>query len=631
MTIPVYNTGTVSVTAGGTDVFNAGTAIWSNGNAKEGDWIVIDDEAITMVLAVVDTEHITIPPWQGANKTSVPYTLFQNYSARDDSTAIAKDVGTLVAALNKEGFIWFVGPSETDPDPSRGDEGQFAYQPTTGKQWHKDGGAWVYDGIFKGFGVPAPYDNGKTYSLNDVATSGGSSYVFINATPSAGHAPPNATYWAVLASIGATGLTGPTGPGYGGTSTTSLVIGTGSKAFTTQAGLAYTNGARVRASSSANPTNWMEGIAAYSGTTLTINVDKTNGSGTIASWNLNAVGEPGAGDLSSANNLSDLSDPTAARGNLGIAGPSQLRVTLTSLTPIMRASVAAATRVYTTPFGGGLVPIYDNTKFVMTKFPEVYQDTTDTTKSPAAAAASRNYDMFAWNDGGTPRSTRGPTWNSGASPGSDSVRGSGAGSSELVWIDGIPLNKYDIANGPPAQRGTYVGTVRTNAAATVDYIFGGNAAGGLEAVFNVWNLNAVPVATFVSDSTDTWNYLPAAANDWRAANGSSTMRASFVRGLGIHPAKATYAAVGGTNGQTIVIATGVGLNRTNGFDGSTGILTTTANFQAMPAMYSGVPNEGVNFLSANETNNSNSAYCTFFGDAGGPSSYRTGLHVELWQ
>lgn len=110
----------------------------------------------------------------------------------------------------------------------------------------------------------------------------------------------------------------PAGVGYGGTSTTSIAIGTGSKAFTTQSGLAYTNGARVRASSAADTTNWMEGLATYSGTSLTVTVTKTNGSGTHADWNLNVVGEPGAGDLTSANNLSDVADAATARSNLGL-------------------------------------------------------------------------------------------------------------------------------------------------------------------------------------------------------------------------------------------------------------------------------------------------------------------------
>jgi hypothetical protein len=88
------------------------------------------------------------------------------------------------------------------------------------------------------------------------------------------------------------GAPGSSGAGYGGTSTTSLVIGTGSKSFTTQAGLAYLPGVRVRAVSAANSANWMEGpVSSYSGTTLVLAVDLTGGSGTKTDWNLGVGGE----------------------------------------------------------------------------------------------------------------------------------------------------------------------------------------------------------------------------------------------------------------------------------------------------------------------------------------------------
>ncbi len=166
MTIPVYNTGTVSVAANGTVVSGLGTTIWSN-NVREGDWIAIDGEPITMVLAVTDDDSLVIPEWQHGAKTGVAYAIYQNYSARDDGSSIAKDVGTLVAALNKEGFIWFVGPSEEDPDPSRGDEGQYAEQPSTGKRWIKQGGLWSYLGqtaaIFSRYDV-ASFDTDRPAS-----------------------------------------------------------------------------------------------------------------------------------------------------------------------------------------------------------------------------------------------------------------------------------------------------------------------------------------------------------------------------------------------------------------------------------------------------------------------------------
>jgi len=227
------------------------------------------------------------------------------------------DVSTLVAALNTDGFYIFVAPALIEPDPSLGNDDQFAFQASSGKLWLKAGGGWVYQGIYKAFKIRGVYDNAVTYSEGDVVALSGSSYVWISATPAFGHAPPDAIYWQLLAAKGDIGDTGPQGASYGGTSTTSLALGTGAKAFATQAGLAYQNGARVRASATSDSAKWMEGVATYAGTTLTIAVDKTNGAGAFASWNFNIVGQPGSGDLSSANNLSDLASAPEARQNIG--------------------------------------------------------------------------------------------------------------------------------------------------------------------------------------------------------------------------------------------------------------------------------------------------------------------------
>lgn len=73
-------------------------------------------------------------------------------------------------------------------------------------------------------------------------------------------------------------------------STTSLAIGTGSKAFTVASGLSITDGARYRAvSATGSGANFMEGIVTYSGTTLTMTSAITGGSGTLADWTLYAL------------------------------------------------------------------------------------------------------------------------------------------------------------------------------------------------------------------------------------------------------------------------------------------------------------------------------------------------------
>jgi hypothetical protein len=153
--------------------------------------------------------------------------------------------------------------------------------------------------------------------VNNAVAYNGSSYIAIQAGTN--HQPDiSSSYWTLLAQVGttgatgATGATGPTGAtgatgaagtngtngtngaGYAATSTTSLAIGTGSATFTTQSGLAYSAGARARASNSSVTGDYMEGIVtSYSGTTLVINVDTTGGSGTFASWNINVAGNVG--------------------------------------------------------------------------------------------------------------------------------------------------------------------------------------------------------------------------------------------------------------------------------------------------------------------------------------------------
>jgi hypothetical protein len=133
------------------------------------------------------------------------------------------------------------------------------------------------------------------------------------------------------------GALGPAGAGYGGTSTTSLAIGTGSKSFTTQAGYAYQAGNYIRASSAADGTNYMEGtITSYVGTSLVLNVTKVGGSGTKTDWTFSLSGTPGAtgagtGDMLAANNLSDVSNKKTSLDNLSVHGSDIASATTTNL------------------------------------------------------------------------------------------------------------------------------------------------------------------------------------------------------------------------------------------------------------------------------------------------------------
>lgn len=103
---------------------------------------------------------------------------------------------------------------------------------------------------------------------------------------------------AVLAAAADVTGAGSVGPLVSGTSTTSLTIGTGTKTLTTQAGKAWVVGSRVRIADS-TAVNLMDGeVTAYSTTSLTVSVDRVEGSGTISSWTITYVGPAGPATLS---------------------------------------------------------------------------------------------------------------------------------------------------------------------------------------------------------------------------------------------------------------------------------------------------------------------------------------------
>lgn len=85
------------------------------------------------------------------------------------------------------------------------------------------------------------------------------------------------------------------------TSVTSIVIGVGSKALTTQANKAYVAGMTLKIASTASPTNWMLGdITGYNVTSgaLVISISVTQGSGTLASWTISQAAPAGVMGLS---------------------------------------------------------------------------------------------------------------------------------------------------------------------------------------------------------------------------------------------------------------------------------------------------------------------------------------------
>lgn len=296
----------------------------------------------------------------------------------------------------------------------------------------------------------------------------------------------------------------------------------------------------------------------------------------------------------------------------------QGRLTLTSATPVLTSTVTGAGTVYYALHVGNLIPITTNgTGFKPRTFAQlsnVLANSSTGKAGPAAAANASNYDLFVWDDAGTLRLTRGPAWTS------DTGRGTGAGTTELARVAGIWVNAVAITNGPSQNRGTYVGTIRTNGSATVDVNFGSAASGGGAASIGVWNAyNRAIMAATVSDTDNSWTYT---TNAFRNYNNSSGNRVSFVRGLDLDAVSADF--VGGLAVTSGTVNVGIAI----GLDGSTVGLRTldvgTALATSRRANYSGLPGIGFHYLQALDFGGANT---TFYGDAGG--SFLTGLTVVM--
>lgn len=224
------------------------------------------------------------------------------------------------------------------------------------------------------------------------------------------------------------------------------------------------------------------------------------------------------------------------------------RLTLTTAVPVTTADVTAATTIYYTPYRHNQVPIYDGTTWALGEVTELSQTTADATKSPAGVAVSSIYDLYVWSDSGTMTLSRGPAWTS------DTARGTGAGTTELVRVDGRYLNKVSIANGPAASRGTYVGTVRTDASSQIN-----------DSLLkrHVWNMYGRTRKVMVAkDTTDTWDYNSATIHQ---ANASTANQLDFVLGLNEDAVSAFVCAEAQPAAGSATVTVAIGLDSTTAY------------------------------------------------------------------
>lgn len=221
------------------------------------------------------------------------------------------------------------------------------------------------------------------------------------------------------------------------------------------------------------------------------------------------------------------------------------RLTLVTGTPVLSADVTAITSVFFALYNGNQTLIYNGTAFVGTVHGELTQTLADNTKSPAAAAANSVYDMFVWDDAGTVRCTRGPVWTNATTR-----------AMALARVNGILTNGAAITNGPAINRGTYVGTIATDATSDLNMMFApAAAAGGAANRLDVWNMyNQQEFSSVNLDSTASWNY---STTTWRAKNNNANNGIIFVQGQPQIVKSLASMCTSSTNAQGLCVAWGL--------------------------------------------------------------------------
>lgn len=213
---------------------------------------------------------------------------------------------------------------------------------------------------------------------------------------------------------------------------------------------------------------------------------------------------------------------------------------------------------------------------------------------------------------------------------SNTVRGTGAGTTELERKNGLWTNKNSMTlrwgsgSGETitvaANQGTYVGTLRVGASA-------GTTSDNL-AFRLLWNMyNRALRSMLVLELTNEWTYSTLA---WRQMNASVANQLVMVRGMDEDGVTAVSSVVSNNDTAGINTYSGIGHNVTSGFSGFPGnMVTNSTNIgRSKPTgFFSGTVGLGHNWLAALEQ--AGGATTTWYGDAGVPLDFASGIMGQV--
>lgn len=280
---------------------------------------------------------------------------------------------------------------------------------------------------------------------------------------------------------------------------------------------------------------------------------------------------------------------------LGAPITQELRLTLTTATPVTNADVTAATTLYLTPYKGTHIALYDGTIW------HTYSTAEISIAVPATTVTM--YDIFCYSNAGTPTLEL-TAWTN------DTTR-----ATALAYQNGVL-----VKSGTTTRR--YIGSFRTTGVS-------GQTEDSISNRF-IWNYyNRVLRHMRAIDATDTWTYTTAA---FRQANGAATNQLNFIVGVSEDTVTATVCSSAyNSGGAGVTFATGIGLDSSTvnaAFIGSATATISTSVPMPSQAQYRGFPAVGKHDLRWLEYSAAIGT-TTWVGD-NGQTAFNNGIVGEFW-
>lgn len=277
-----------------------------------------------------------------------------------------------------------------------------------------------------------------------------------------------------------------------------------------------------------------------------------------------------------------------------IWAPSQLprgcdvRLTLTSGTPVTTADVTGAATVYVTPFvrdGGGpaYCAFYDGSSAWATLA------VAEVSVALGTITSALPYDIFCFNSSGSMACDAPVAW-----------------TNTTTRATALALqNNVLVKSGTTTRR--YMGTFHTTSTTTTE---------DSAVKRDVWSYyNRVRKPILRQETTGTWSYNTATI---RQAQAAAANQIEFVIGVAESVVDArVQVSYHNAGGGGVVAVVGLGLDSTTTFSGEPGGGTSQGNPLQLHGFYSGMPAAGRHFLSWNEYVTNSGTATTFYGNGGG--------------